>query len=579
MKKLVGSVLGLILLAAVIGIGALDLGSNASTDTDTAVVTDYQAAFDVSANGDLKALETITVNFPDYKHGIFRFFDTRFPSHPKYRVFPTDIRVTMDGRYEPFTMLKQSRDRYRVAKIGSAGTTITGSHVYRISYDIKGVLIKGTSTRTQFFWDLVPAGVQNQIEKSHLTVHLPAAASDLKCAIGQGAADGTCTASGQGSQDVTVNTGALSPHTPVTISAGMNIKTPAVATLPWHNKLDPLLGQHPGALVLVLILGAVAALGGELLGRSTKEKDPGFPLLYSPPEGIGPAEAAYLLTEQVENKAFVATLMYAAESGAIEMTQADQSWTVTGSTNTEAWTKIDGVTQLAVQGLGINAPGATFTSEPNSVAAGQKLQSALNSFKGNTQAWATTNNLMVRSGFGGFSSFVVLGAGVLAIYLGAFNPENMSIAAIIPGLFAIGALDLALPGAGTKRTAAGREVWSRAGGFRRILSTDSAQERFDFSGRKDLYTSYLPWAVAFDCADVWAKKYKLETGEEPPTPHYFAGYAGFYAGSMIGSMVDSFDSSMNSSISSYQATQKSSSGGGGGFSGGGGGGGGGMGSW
>jgi uncharacterized membrane protein len=115
-----------------------------------------------------------------------------------------------------------------------------------------------------------------------------------------------------------------------------------------------------------------------------------------------------------------------------------------------------------------------------------------------------------------------------------------------------------------------------------MLATPSSKQRFDFSGRKELYTAYIPWAVALDCADEWAAKYRVEVGEEPPVPHYFAGaYAGSNAGAFVSSMVSDFDSTVSGAISSYNATQTSSSrgGGGGGFSGGGGGGGGGGGSW
>ncbi len=45
-----------------------------------------------------------------------------------------------------------------------------------------------------------------------------------------------------------------------------------------------------------------------------------------------------------------------------------------------------------------------------------------------------------------------------------------------------------------------------------MLATPSAEERFDFSGRKELYTAYIPWAVAFGVADEWAEKYRIETG-------------------------------------------------------------------
>ncbi len=58
-----------------------------------------------------------------------------------------------------------------------------------------------------------------------------------------------------------------------------------------------------------------------------------------------------------------------------------------------------------------------------------------------------------------------------------------------------------------------------------MLSTPSSQDRFDFSGRQELYTQYIPWAVAFGCADEWAAKYRTEMGVEPPAPSYFGAYS------------------------------------------------------
>ena len=65
---------------------------------------------------------------------------------------------------------------------------------------------------------------------------------------------------------------------------------------------------------------------------------------------------------------------------------------------------------------------------------------------------------------------------------------------------------------------AGRDLWSRIGGFHRVLSTPSSKERFDFSGRQELYTAYIPWAVALDCADEWAAKYRTEMGTRAAGP-------------------------------------------------------------
>lgn len=104
------------------------------------------------------------------------------------------------------------------------------------------------------------------------------------------------------------------------------------------------------------------------------------------------------------------------------------------------------------------------------------------------------------------------------------------------------------------------------------------------AGRENLYTSYLPWAVAFGCADQWAAKFQIETGQPPPLPSYFNGNGDDLRQTTgmlpIATMVDDFDTTVGKAISAYAATQvSSSSSSSSGFSGGGGGGGGGGGSW
>jgi len=579
MRKLVAGVFGLVLLAVIIGIGAIP-GTSSDTGGETSTITDYTADFTVKADGDLEVLETLTVDFPISRHGIFRFFDTRDnPNGSHSRVVPERIQVTRDGQPENYSRESKSRGRYVVLKIGNVDTLLDGAHVYTIGYTVPGALSKGTEgTRTQFYWDLIPAGWQMPINQSHLTVHLPAPAQHFRCAVGVGSTSG-CTAEGEGTDTLTVLTGILSPNTPVTIKVGLDIPTPAAHTLPWSSRLDPVLGRHPVLLGFVVALALLAALAGFVMSRSTHENTPPFPLMYAPPDGIGPAQGAYILTEKVDDKAFVATMMWAAEKGAVQLSQDGKAWTITG-TDPQAWNNVDEVTKAAGGSLAVLGDGSTFTASPKSVSAGERLKTALASFKSDTKGWARTSGLMEPSGLGGFGCFVLLALWGLTIWLGAFNPLNMSAVALIPGALAVFGLGVGAPGAGTKRTPAGRDLWSRVGGFRRILSTPSAVDRFDFAGRKELYTAYLPWAVAFDCADEWAKKYKVETGEEPPVPAYFAGYTGAHTSNYVNQMVDSFDSAVSSAVSSYEATQHSSSGGGGGgFSGGGGGGGGGGGSW
>ena len=120
-------------------------------------------------------------------------------------------------------------------------------------------------------------------------------------------------------------------------------------------------------------------------------------------------------------------------------------------------------------------------------------------------------------------------------------------------------------GLGTRRTETGRQLWSQAGGFHRMLVTDSAEARFDFAARKDLYTAYLPFAVAAGAAALWAKKYQAITGLPAPQPEWYhsSGSNRSYFDSSGSSSFDSFESALSSSIGAYTASQSSSSSGGG----------------
>src|SRR4051812_14690773 len=101
MKRLVASFFGLVVLAAVVGCGAIDFGSGGDT-AEVSRIDNYVADFTVKADGRLQVTETLTVDFPVDRHGIFRFFDTRDPSNAKHRLVPEDIRVIRDGNPEQF---------------------------------------------------------------------------------------------------------------------------------------------------------------------------------------------------------------------------------------------------------------------------------------------------------------------------------------------------------------------------------------------------------------------------------------------------------------------------------------------
>ena len=102
-----------------------------------------------------------------------------------------------------------------------------------------------------------------------------------------------------------------------------------------------------------------------------------------------------------------------------------------------------------------------------------------------------------------------------------------------------------------------------------MLVTDSAEARFDFAARKDLYTAYLPYAVAAGAAALWAQKYQAATGTIAPQPDWYHSSTGSnyhsFSDSSGAPSFDSFESALSSSIAwkSPDDSSHSSAGGGG----------------
>ena len=443
--------------------------------------------------------------------------------------------MLLDGRPVPYQMLWEDGQRFRVAKIGDPDEYLTwGTHVFEIRYTIPGVLDPGSTgadkqfaestgdpnSTSAFFWNVIAPAWNNEIERADISVTLPGEVTGAQCSVGYGV--------GQACRDlaVTGNTVKLSaldlpPRTPVTLRAGVDVPTPPQVSLPWPYTWDRILGQSVTGVLWVAGLTLAAGLVAFLWYRTTVEPSPGFPLQYAPPEGLGPVQMEYIRTESVPKNGLTATLFYLAERGMIELRQVnDEQWNVRGLVDISEWDQVDPVSRKVGIALKVNRPGTEFEAK-KTVKSGEKLNKAKTDMAKAVQKWAFDGGLMVKRR----KELWVRTANVIALLLAVCGFFRWGFPTTMWGLpFAAFFLFSArswIGGVGTRRTAAGRELWSRAGGFHRMLSTDSAETRFDFAARKDLYTAYIPFAVAAGAAALWAKKYQAATGTAAPQPDWY----------------------------------------------------------
>lgn len=590
MARLVLRLVTALIMAALLLVPVLaaNLDEDGSSVADPVTITQYRADYDVDADGTLRATETITAEFPPGRHGIFRYWDLADLADRGVRYRPRDVRIELDGEPVRFEALWEGGRRYRVAKVGDPDEYVSpGPHTYTIEYRIDGVLAPnpervadssaswtgGGSDRSEFVWQVVAAGWSMPIRRADLSIELPHPADRLECSIGDGTA---CTVEGEGTSSLRITATDLAPNTPVVLRSAMDAPAPERDHVAWSVGWDRLLGASVLSLVVALLLAVLALVVGYLLDRSTRERTPGLPVLFEPPAGLGPVQTAYIADERVPRHALTATLLHLAEQGHVELMQHDETWTVTSRLEPATWEALDPVARHVVAGLGLRDANSTFAAD-GSVESGKKLSKVKTALPGVVREWGVGSGAVATSGHE--LVWRVLFVLAVAAVIGGTAIGTTGLYLIPFAAFSIGSAGVLMPGVGSRRTRTGRDLWSRAGGFERFLSTDAAQDRFDFSGREQLYTAYIPYAVGFGVADLWARKYEVATGQPAPAPLWYGAAAGTGATSANADFA-SFESALSSSISAYAATQSSSSsgGGGGGFSGGGGGGGGG-GSW
>ncbi len=584
------------ILIALSGLGLLwplasGLTYSVSPPNDPGVIRRYAATYRVAADGRLIATERLTVDLPSGRHGIFWYFPVADPSDSHLRIVPAVTGITMNGREVPVEYSWRNGRSVYVARIGDSSTTLAqGTYLYEIGYTIDGVLAKTPSAQgkfptragenriaadSSFYWNAVGFW-EMPIRTAQSVIELPVQSGLVQCAASTGGSI-PCAIEGAGTERVAITAENLAPRNPVTVRVDLPMTLPARTTLPWPVRFDGILGRSTRAAGAVAVLTLLAALAGSLWVRRSRETPPGLPVTYVPPDGLGPAQTVYIVKETVGEHALVATLLHMAERKLVELERIGaKKWALTGTATSAEWANVDPVTRGVGEALGITEPGRRVVT--GGKRAGEKLANAAQTAKSSTRSWAQTE------GLSRYEAMVIIGRVLVFICILVAVVRFWGYPTMwgLPfAVFAIAGVWLFATGAGTRRTAAGRRLWSRAGGFERLLSTPSSEDRFDFAARKDLFMAYIPYAVAFGVADTWAAKYRTATGQEPPeVPWYPGTRAGGAAGLYSGTALAGLGAAIATSISAYQASQSSSSSsggfssGGGGFGGGGGSGGG-----
>ncbi len=291
--------------------------------------------------------------------------------------------------------------------------------------------------------------------------------------------------------------------------------TPPRTELPWTYHWDRVLGQSTdrvAVLVLLTLLGAATAHPVVRAAPWSVRRDSRSSTRRRPDWGrCRPSTSA---PKAVPENGLTATLFHLAERKLIELRAG---WTSTPGTSPVppepgAWADIDPVSVAVGSALKVIGPGAEFKAR-KSATSGRSSRRPRSIWRGAVRKWAVDEGLMVKR---------TQGAVVARRQRGRGDPDGVRILPVGFPDHACGrcrsprsSCSPALAwrdGVGSRRTAAGRELWSRAGGFHRLLATDSAETGSTSGPARTSTRRYVPFAVAAGTAALWAQKYRDADG-------------------------------------------------------------------
>ncbi|WP_405066377.1 DUF2207 domain-containing protein [Kribbella sp. NBC_01510] len=594
-------------------------------------VKNFTIDYTVTPDGVLQVKETIAYTFGSTgRHGIYRDLVTREPykdddsKDQEYEVSNIKVSASPGVSSEFSTETTSSnQDRYETMriKIGSADKTISGyDATYVITYDVRGAL-RHFADHSELYWDATGSAWDAELKRVDVTVTVPEGVQQTQCFQGTAGSTQDCLNTVSDGKGI-FGAANLAPGEQMTIVAGIKA---GVVSNDAPIVVDPPSWMERNGLSWLALIGSgavsLAAIAVAVLYSRNGNKDQrfaGMPPGTFPPNGVAAEPVKDDLTEDQIPVAFAPPRIPVAEGGLLIDAKATTTETaatlidmaVRGGIRIESTGEKQKAVllnpavatapheQVLMSGLFPSLqPGSEIKLRRGKVGdhrmeqAHDGMIAALRD-QVKQRGWylrmpRAGGGSVFKNGFGcacmGMIAIWVFGAGLAGTITGAATGGlGRGIVIVVPVVAVLVAVGIWIAKRGKgQRNPAGRAVADQLIGFRKYLATAEA-DQLRFEEGEDIFSKYLPWAIAFELADRWQKvcEQLVAAGRLTPDPYWYSGpsyYTSGWTAGLVGStLAQTFD----------PPPAPASSGGGGGsssgFSGGssgGGGGGGGGGSW
>jgi uncharacterized membrane protein YgcG len=155
-----------------------------NTTTNQYVIENFSSDIVVEKDTSLTVTETIKVDFPNPRHGIFRIIPVVYSVHGKTIKAQLDVISITDGNETPYQFERSRLKQSVKLKIGDPLRYVTGVKTYIIKYRISKVLQR-FEEHEEVYWNVTGSEWDTDILASNASVSSPfARITDLECFAG-----------------------------------------------------------------------------------------------------------------------------------------------------------------------------------------------------------------------------------------------------------------------------------------------------------------------------------------------------------------------------------------------------------
>ncbi len=589
----------------------LAAAGRASAQANDERITSYDAQVTIQHDGSILVTEQITYDFgTDQRHGIFRVIPVRLRYDAGYdRMYPIDVQAVRSDTPDSGYSVDSNGSSVNI-RVGNPDQTVTGAHLYTITYLVRGSL-NAFADHDELYWNVVGNQWEVPIDQATVRVSAPVAVTRAACFAGPSGSTRTCQHAAITNGEASFSQNGLGPGEGLTVVAAIPKGVAASPgpilrerwTLQRAFALTPVsAGASGGLLAILTILGAAVLARGRdrqyarssagvaagrpvQAGEAVPPSGQGHgqpPLESAPPEDVRPGQAGTLLDGVANPRDVTGTIVDLAVRGYLRIEDAAahlrRDWRLVRLKKTGGLLEYE---QILLDGLFTDA--GIYHGAPSTLLSelGPAFTESLKQAQGSLyadmarQGWFATRPDRVRLAWRVIGG-VLFAAGTAATIAAAASSHFglVPVPVALAGLVLIGCARW-MP----VRTAKGTDLARKLHGFRRYITTTAAGQAHPPG--QDLLDTYLPYAIVLGCTKEWADMTAAVADADREPSWYQGGELSSLSGSAYYfSSMHHFATNTSSRIASSASGGGSSGSGfsGGGFSGGGGGGGGG-GSW